>query len=273
MLSKTIKDFLGLVILLIIIIFVGFLGTLYFTQKTDDIDEASGCEKSGPDAYSVIVVDNTNKLTYIQQEAIKNRIYDIIFDALPNDKIIIYSLGNMEKDNSDIEKINPIVEQCPYKDGSKANKLIANPDLMKKEKEKRFDTPIKKALAGIIKRDQDSYFSPILELIQKIKVTVLHEVTSANKDKSSSENKPIQIHLFSDLLQNSENFSFYKKDNLNRFLKSNQFNKISANLEGIDFIIWQLNNSIIKISKIFFDFEKILRKMKVGSVERRNIEG
>jgi hypothetical protein len=144
---------------------------------------------------------------------------------------------------------------------------------MKKEKEKRFDTPIKKALAGIIKRDQDSYFSPILELIQKIKVTVLHEVTSANKDKSSSENKPIQIHLFSDLLQNSENFSFYKKDNLNRFLKSNQFNKISANLEGIDFIIWQLNNSIIKISKIFFDFEKILRKMKVGSVERRNIEG
>ena len=89
MLSKTIKDFLGLVILLIIIIFVVFLGTLYFTQKTDDIDEASGCEKSGPDAYSVIVVDNTNKLTYIQQKDIENRIFDIVFNALPNDKIVI----------------------------------------------------------------------------------------------------------------------------------------------------------------------------------------
>ena len=84
---------------------------------------------------------------------------------------------------------------------------------------------------------------------------------------------PIEFHLFSDLLQNSNNFSFYKKQNLDEFLKRDEFNNVSTNLEGIDFIIWQLNNSMIPISKIFYDFEKILRKMNVGSIERRNIEG
>ena len=273
MLNKTAKDFLAVLIFLAVFILFIIFGVFYFTLETDEIDESSGCEKSGPDAYSVIVVDNTNKLNYIQQEAIKNRIYDIIFTALPNEKIIIYSLGNNVKDNSDIEKINPIVEKCPYKDGSKANKLIANPEMMKREKEKRFDAPIKKALESIIKREKGSNFSPILELITKIKVTVLHEVTSKNKKEASSEKKPIEIHLFSDLLQNSNNFSFYKKQNLDVFLKGNKFNNVNTNLEGIDFIIWQLNNSMIPISKILFDFEKILRKMKVGSVERKNIEG
>ena len=182
---------------------------------------------------------------------------------------IIYNIDLKRK----LTFINPIVEKCPYKDGSKANELIANPRMMRIEKRKRFDIPIKKALEGIIKRDQGSNFSPILELIQKIKVTVLHEVTSANKNISSSEKKPIQIHLFSDLLQNSENFSFYKKQNLDGFLKSKKFNKVSTSLEGIDFIIWQLNNSMIPISKIFYDFEQILRKMDVKTVNRRNIEG
>ena len=144
MLNKSAKDFIAVLIFLIVFILFIIFGVFYFTLETDEIDKSSGCEKSGPDVYSVIVVDNTNKLNYIQQEAIKNRIYDIIFAALPNDKIIIYSLGNNVKDNSDIEKINPIVEKCPYKDGSKANKLIANPEMMKREKEKRFDAPIKR---------------------------------------------------------------------------------------------------------------------------------
>ncbi len=275
MLSKTIKDFLGVVILLIIIIFVGFLGYFYFSQITDDIDEASGCEKSGPDAYSVIIVDNTNKLTYIQQKDIENRIFDIVFNALPNDKIVIYSLGNMLKDNSDIEKINPIVEQCPYKDGSKASEWVANPKKMKKEKIKRFDLPIKKALEGIIKRGQDSDYSPILELIQKIKVTVLHKVITENKGIQSSGEKSVKIHLFSDLLQHTSNFSFYRKDNLTQFLKSKKFDKVYSNLEGIDIVVWQLINTEVgaKVSKIFYDIESILRKMNVRSVTRRNIEG
>ena len=122
MLNKTAKDFIAVLIFLFVFILLIIFGVFFFTLETDEIDESSGCEKSGSDAYSVIVVDDTSKLNYIQQEDIKNRIYDIVFAALPNDKIIIYSLGNMVKDNSDIEKINHIVEQCPYKDGSKANK-------------------------------------------------------------------------------------------------------------------------------------------------------
>ena len=222
--------------------------------------------------YLSIVVDNTDKLNFIQKKAIENRIYDIVYDALPNDKLIIYSLNILE-DNSKIENIDPLVQQCPYRDGSKANEWIENPEKLKKMKDERFDKPIEKAIDGILKKEEDSKYSPIIELIQKIKVTVLHKVTTENKDKSPSEKKSIQIHLFSDLLQNSANFSFYRNDDLNRFLKSNQFDKISSNLEGIDFIIWQLNNSIIKISKIAYDFEMILRKMNVGNIERRDIEG
>jgi len=273
--SKKIKDFSALVFFLLTISGFSYWGYNYLTHNTDSIDLSTGCKISGPDAFSVIVVDNTNKLTYIQQNDIKNRINDIIFSALPNDKIIIYSLGNMVKDNSNIEQIDPIVEQCPYKDGSKASEWVANPKKMKKEKEKRFDIPIKKALEGIIKRDHDSKYSPILELIQKIKVTMLHQVTEKNKDSPSSVIKSVKIHLFSDLLQHSSNYSFYRKDSLKQFLKSNKFSKISSNLEGIDIVVWQLININFgaKVSKIFYDFEEILRKMNVKSVNRRNIAG
>ena len=85
------------------------------------------------------------------------------------------------------------------------------------------DIPIKKALEGIIKREQDSDYSPILELIQKIKVTVLHKVITENKGIQSSGKKSVKIHLFSDLLQHTSNFSFYRKDNLTQFLKSKKW--------------------------------------------------
>ncbi|SVD49636.1 uncharacterized protein METZ01_LOCUS402490, partial [marine metagenome] len=171
-----------------------FLVIYFFTLKTDDIDEASGCENSGPSSYNVIFVDNTDKLNFIQKKAIENRIYDIVYDALPNDKIIIYSL-NISDDNSRIEYIKPLVQQCPYRDGSKANEWIENPEKLKNLKNERFDKPIKKAIDGILKKEKDSKYSPIIELIQKIKVTVLHEVTTTIKHKSSPEKKPIQIHL------------------------------------------------------------------------------
>ena len=275
MLSKTSKDLIGIIIIVLFII-IGISLFYYFqTHKTDDINETSGCEQSGPTGYYVIVVDNTNKLSFIQQEDIKNRIWNIIDNALPNDKIVVYSLGNMSKDNSNVEKINPLVEKCPSRDGSKANKWIANPEKLKKQKKERFDKPIKRALEGIIKREQDSKFSPIIELLQKIKVTVLHKVTAENKKKYASDKTSIEIHLFSDLLQHSPNYSFYRNDDLTQFLKSKKFNKVSSNLEEIKIIIWQLVNSNFKAkgSKILFDFERILRKMKVGGLERRNIEG
>ena len=104
---------------------------------------------------------------------------------------------------------------------------------MKKEKIKRFDIPIKKALEGIIKREQDSDYSPILELIQKIKVTVLHQVTVKNKNRPSSEKKLVEIHLFSDLLQHTSNFSYYRKDNLNQFLKSKKFSTWRTGITNI----------------------------------------
>ena len=54
MLNKTAKDFLAVLIFLIVFILFIIFGVFYFTLETDEIDESSGCEKSGPDAYSVI---------------------------------------------------------------------------------------------------------------------------------------------------------------------------------------------------------------------------
>ena len=77
------------------------------------------------------------------------------------------------------------------------------------------------------------------------------------------KNKKVEINLFSDLLQHSENFSFYDKNyDLKKFLKSLEFEKIRSDLSGIEVTIWQLINSQIDNIRIRDHWKEIFKKMK-----------
>ena len=247
---KNKKDLIGYILIGIFLFIVAI--ALYFlaTKKTIELDNVTGCEKkAGPNNYYVIILDNTDTLRTIQKSSVKNKIKGIVNEADPNDKVIIYSLSNFS-----VENTVPLIDKCSMRDGSDADKFTENEALLRKRKSVLFDAPIEEAVNKMLKNDKASQASPIIELIQKIRIQNLPDQIN---------NKKVEIHLFSDLLQHSENFSFYDKNyDLKKFLKSLEFKKIKSDLSGIEVTIWQLINSRIDNIRLRDHWKEIFIKMK-----------
>ena len=221
---------------------------VWATNKTIDYDKITGCEKdAGPNNYYVIIVDNTDILRTIQKSNVRKKIKGIINKAEPNDKVIIYSLSNFS-----VEKTVPLIDKCSIRDGSDADEITENKAYLRMLKSELFDAPIEVALGKMLANKKDSQASPIIEMIQKIRVENLPD---------DIKNKTVEIHLISDLLQHSENFSFYTNYNLKKFLKSLKFQKISSDLSGIEITIWQLINSKVDNIEIRDHWTEIFEKM------------
>lgn len=244
------KDLIGLLILgcCLIVIAVGFF--LWFSKPNIELDKVTGCEKKeGPNNYYAIILDNTDTLRTLQKSSVKKKIKGIVDEAGPNDKVIIYSLSNFS-----VEKTVPIIDKCSMRDGSDADKFTENEKLLRKIKSQLFDAPIEDAVNKMIAVDKASQASPIIELIQKIRIQNLPD---------KIENKIVEIHLFSDLLQHSENFSFYDKNyDLKGFLDSLKFEKIRSDLSGIEVTIWQLINNRIDNIRLRDHWKEIFVEMR-----------
>ena len=249
------EKFEGLIYISIFLAAVIIVGILLIKnyEPTRDTDKHGCFKDTGPKKYFEIIVDNTEILNSVQERNITKRIYKILEDANPNDKVTIYSLD----DNSLKNNFKPLIGRCSLKDGSNYNKWMENKNILNKRWAELFDEPIKKAIEDMMDKNKSSKESPILELIQKIESEIENE-------------KPAEIHLFSDLMQHSESTSFYKSDyNLENFLKSHKFNRVSTDLNGIDIHIWQLYNTKIKPKKLILYWEEIFRKMngEIAKVE------
>ena len=246
----------GIIYILIAVIAFATIGVLIFInyEPVRGTDKQGCFKDTGPEKYFVIIVDNTEILSPVQESNIKKKIYKIIEAANPNDKVIIYSLDNSSFKNN----FKPLVGKCSLRDGKNYNKWMENKNILNKRKIELFDKPIKKGIDDMMDKNTSSKASPLLELIQKIESEIEDE-------------KPTEIHLFSDLMQHSNSFSFYKPNyNVENFLKSPKFDKISTDLSDFDIYIWQLYNSRIDPGKLIYYWEAILGKMngEIAGVER-----
>jgi len=255
---KNNKDLIGYILIGLFLVIVAIAIFFVVTNKDIELDKLTGCEKkAGPNNYYAIILDNTDTLRTIQKSSVKNKIKGIVNKAGPNDKVIIYSLSNFS-----VENTVPLIDKCSMRDGSDADKFTENEKLLRKRKDQLFDAPIEDAVNKMIAVDKDSQASPIIELIQKIRIQNLPDQIN---------NKKVEIHLFSDLLQHSENFSFYDKNyDLKKFLKSLEFEKIKSDLSGIEVTIWQLINSRVDNIRLRDQWKEIFIKMKTNF--RPNIE-
>ena len=247
---KNNKDLIGYILIGLFLVIVAIAIFFVVTNKDIELDKLTGCEKkAGPNNYYAIILDNTDTLRTIQKSSVKNKIKGIVNKAGPNDKVIIYSLSNFS-----VENTVPLIDKCSMRDGSDADKFTENEKLLRKRKNQLFDAPIEEAVNKMLKNDKDSQASPIIELIQKIRIQNLPDQIN---------NKKVEIHLFSDLLQHSENFSFYDKNyDLKKFLKSLEFKKIKSDLSGIEVTIWQLINSRIDNIRLRDHWKEIFVEMR-----------
>ena len=148
------EKFQGVILISGVLAFVIIVGILIIKnyEPTRDTDKQGCFKDTGPNKYFEIIVDNTEILNSVQERNIIKRIYKILEDADPNDKVSIYSLDDSSLKNN----FKPLIGRCSLKDGSNYNMWMENKNILYKRWAELFDEPIKKAVEDMMDKNKSS---------------------------------------------------------------------------------------------------------------------
>lgn len=217
------KDLIGLIVILsVVAIFVSLLGIYAFVRLNP--------EKVSQ--YNVFIVDVTDKLSPQQKGELINNFETYINRSPKNSWHEFYQVGSV-KDGL----LEPLLKsKSEYSDLEPANYLTSSPIRQRMLWQENFVVPFKKRLEETFQSHESSE-SQILESIQSAAITSLK--------KYEAQKAPRRIILVSDLMQNSDDLSFYSGiptfDNL---LKNKSYRRARTSLEGVQFQIWKLDSGI-----------------------------
>lgn len=197
-----------------------FLASLFFYFKVSnsevEIDKNTLCEKNRDYNKHVILLDITDKYSFIQTNDIKLKVEQIIKELQKGEQLKVYFLTDIIS-----EQLKPAISVCNPGRGDSESYIYSNPTLIKRKWKEKFYIPLSNTI-NKISNNQSYSRSPLMEMIQIINILEF---------KSNVKNKKITI--ISDLIQNSKSFSFFK-DNVQTFFKSPYFNKVRTNMSGLD---------------------------------------
>ena len=212
---------------IIALVLIAFAGLWYWKSEVEDklipYDKVSGCPAAGPFATTLLLLDLTDKVSFLQEQNIIK-----VAESLANPKSQNY-VGAHErailvllKESHSSQIPIPVVSVCNPGDGSDLDEFTGNPDLARKRFEERFLGPIKEAISRLVEAEPASS-SPIVESIRGIGVSSFF-----TDSKSDHKNRLIVI---SDMIQHSKNISFYRDGFA---LSDKEFSSHAAELGYID---------------------------------------
>lgn len=205
------------------------IGTIFFfnftLRSTAATDPDSLCPTSGPSMIFAVLVDTTDTLSQHHQNIVIGRLREQIF-SLPEGALIVLNLVTAESDKNK----KTVFYSCKPKSGENANSLHENPRLIQERFLNGFFKPLEESLKFIVSTNKSSS-SPIMESIQSLVVQAFPYTD--RKDRS-------ELIIISDLIQNSDAFSFYRGQDWDVFRKSQAFSRLSRNLTGVDVTLYQL---------------------------------
>ena len=195
----------------ILAIFVVAGGGYYFmSSNSNPLDENFCSIKDGPRAVTAVIFDKSEQYSRDQvtdiktsfelwlsgQEATtKNRRIDLGFFS--EGTLIQLYVTDQEAINKP-DGLNPKAQLCVPRDFRDAKGWIDNPDFLKADYQK-FVSTFTKAIDGLLLEAEGT--SPIMETFVRI---------SNSESFQSHPNKPHNLFIISDMLQNSDNYSHYR---------------------------------------------------------------
>ncbi len=183
--------------------------------------------------HDIVLVDATDKLPPKDIEETQWLIEESISKILPIDgKLTIVSFAD-EEDSF----IHEMLSLC-------------NPG--RKEQIDRFNDSVRRAEAR-----WNTEFGDVLEkLLEELETLpeadntpLLESLEMISRRRDFRQDVPIRrIYIISDLLQNRNGISFYRRSNLNfeTFSKTNYFNQLNIDLTGVDVIVFQIQRNRFK---------------------------
>ena len=220
-------DYLGVSIAAIVISLVVLVSYWNYQKRSSliELDQVTYCPIDGPYAKTVLLIDLTDEISFIQEEKLKKYIKTLSDSSndgyLPQyDMLAVYLLSDGDSDSLP----QPIVEVCNPGDGSGLRELDGAPILAKKTFVKMFSEPISAAIGGILPVGA-SKTSPIIEAIRGISVSTF--------DGTAEPGHENRLVVISDMIQNSAELSFFKNG---QSVDREQLKSLGADLAGVPII-------------------------------------
>lgn len=195
-------------------------GAAWLYRKQPNLDANSLCPEGGAQGLTVLLVDQTEPLNAVQQEALRVKLLDIENEIHRGAGLEIYSIQPVE--TAVLKPELPLI--CNPGRGADVDAITGNPRLVERRWHDAFDLPVRRLLSQLTApatRD----VSPIFESIQSVSVTALSTRVAGAK----------RLIIASDMLQNTANFSQYRTPiSFAELSTTDYYRRVRADLRGID---------------------------------------
>ncbi len=210
----------GLCAMIIVAVLVGSQ-TLLSSNK---IDQNTLCHAGGPVDVTTILLDLTDPLSPTQQARLRTIVNNEIA-ASDTDTMIALGIVSEFPD-----RWGALFAKCKPATGEEANALYENPTLISAQYQREFLEPISAKIESTLSGEVENQ-SPIMEALQSL---------IANTPGFTSVRGQRKIIIVSDMLQHSDNLSFYRQQGWDYFASRNGEGRLAGNL----------SNAVVEIIRI-----------------------
>lgn len=210
-----------------LVVGVGVLANNLISKRK--IDEVTLCLHAGKRTRNVTVVllDLTDPLNATQQARLKTIMANEVSDS-SIDTMIALGVVSENPDNWGAR-----FARCKPASGEDASVFYENPAIIAKRYSREFTDPIKKMLDDMLTGESENQ-SPIMEALQSL-ISETPDFTRASGQR--------KIVIVSDMLQHSDNLSFYRSQGWDYFTRKNGEQRLAGNLSGVTIKIFRIPRS------------------------------
>ncbi len=196
-----------------------FVRFVMLAPEPPERDPDTGCPETGPAALTAILVDATDRIGTISRTDVLARLDEYIAASLEDEMVVGY-----EAKPVGAEMDEPLLTVCHPGDPDQASEWTENPRLIRRRLEERYEKPLNDLFVDLLNREE-APTSPLMESVQSVAVSLL--------GRREYEEIRKRLVLVSDLMQHSENLSFFRQPvDYEEFAAGVGANALSTDLGG-----------------------------------------
>ena len=210
---------------MIVVVFI-IMGALLWLRPDPIVrDPDTLCRSDGPSLITAILLDSTDSFGATTKQDLSNQMWDCLNESEENHEISIFAVDAIRE-----KTLEPIIRVCNPGDPDEADPLIQSEAIIRRKWNQKFRQPLEEKLDSLLTAEE-APSSPIMESIQSVSIT---HFQSASRDTI-----PRRLIIISDLLQNSDEISFYTETpDFNRFQRTPTSRWLNPDLRNVDIEIW-----------------------------------
>ena len=210
----------------------------FIESQKPGYDPESLCPEDGVNGHLAILVDTTDPISMTQLQAARQLILKKIDSVRPGTRV---SFSTVSPDRE--IRSSAFYTMCKPQSEEDANFWTQNAKLIQEQYDEMFISPVKESLNDLLMAEGASY-SPIMESLQEFITSIPGFLT---------DDAPKELIIFSDLMQHTDEHSFYRNLSWENFEKDGGVSRLSRNFSGAKVTVLKVPSSAANV-RIVDDF-------------------